>query len=78
MNMPMRPPKPQPRALTTQEQRNKIIGMVRSGQATIEEDGSESNQLVIYTGLFRWTSDNSVREEQEPAELARKEDDRVL
>lgn len=70
MNLPVRPPKPQPRVLSTQEQRNKIIGHVRSGQADIQYDND--GQLVIYTGLYRW-ADGTVREEEDPKAAA--EDD---
>lgn len=70
MNLPVRPPSPQPKALTVQEQKNRIIGHVRAGTADIQNDNS--GQLVIYTGLFRW-ADGSVREEEDPT--VREEDD---
>jgi hypothetical protein len=72
MNLPKKPEAHhnEPRALTTQEQRNLIIGMVRSGQAELQTDST--GQLVVLTGLFKW-SDNTVRTEEQP-----NKDDRVL
>jgi hypothetical protein len=72
MNLPKKPEAHHdtPRALTTQEQRNLIIGMVRSGQAELQTDNS--GQLVVLTGLFKWR-DGSIRTEEE-----QNQDDRVL
>ena len=72
MNLPKRPEPHhnEPRALTTQEQRNLIIGMVRSGQAELQTDNT--GQLIVLTGLFKWR-DGTIRTEEQP-----NQDDRVL
>ena len=52
----------QPRPLSTQEYRNRIIGMVRSGNADIQYDAD--GQLIIHTDLYRW-ADGTIHTEVE-------------